>query len=242
MALTWDELRAIHPSIPESSAGYSQHLNGGGWVADSARVHVTAWIPPSSVVGEHCVVGKHCRLGSDCSLGVDCSLGEYCRLGNGCRLGKYCVVGVDCRLSADCRLSEYCRLGNGCHLGKYCVVGADCRLGKYCRLGEGCRLGKYCRLGEGCRVEAGVEHNRTPLYIQGSQYFLAFVGPGLVQSGCITRPLTWWLEHVERCAEEHGYSGEQQREYRLHVQHMAAWMWLYGVDSVRPEAAHDTRV
>ena len=49
-----------------------------------------------------------------------------------------------------------------------------------------------------------------------------------MQSGCIIKPLSWWLENIERCAEEHGYSEQQQNEYRLHIDHIAAWMRLYG--------------
>jgi len=59
----------------------------------------------------------------------------------------------------------------------------------------------------------------------------------LVSSGCITKPLAWWLKHVERCAQQHGYTPEQQREYRLHVEHIAAWMRLYRVGKPAAEAA-----
>jgi hypothetical protein len=75
------------------------------------------------------------------------------------------------------------------------------------------------------------EHTRSPIYIQGTRYFIACVGPGLIQSGCITKPLAWWLEYVERCAEEHDYTQDQQKEYRLHVEHIAAWMQLYGMEA-----------
>ena len=73
--MTWDELRAIHPSIPESSAGYSQHANGGGWVADSAIVAPSAYVSPKAFVGEHCVVGADCRLVEHCVVGADCRHG-----------------------------------------------------------------------------------------------------------------------------------------------------------------------
>ncbi len=71
---------------------------------------------------------------------------------------------------------------------------------------------------------------QTPILICGQRYCIGCSGPGMVSSGCITKPLAWWLEHVERCAEENGYTPEQQREYRLHVEHVAAWMRLYGMD------------
>jgi hypothetical protein len=60
---------------------------------------------------------------------------------------------------------------------------------------------------------------------------MCWAGSDLIASGCITKPLAWWLEHVERCDEKHGYSAEQQKEYRMHVEHIAAWMRLYGLGS-----------
>jgi len=86
----------------------------------------------------------------------------------------------------------------------------------------------------GSTVTAGAritgDHPRSPLWIQGTRYSIGYISPGVVASGCISKPLTWWLEHVERCAEEYGYTAKQQREYRLHIEHIAAWMRLYGVD------------
>jgi hypothetical protein len=47
----------------------------------------------------------------------------------------------------------------------------------------------------------------------------------------------WWLKNIERCAEEHGYTPEQQQEYRLHITAIAAWMRLYKMDQEKKEEA-----
>ena len=75
----------------------------------------------------------------------------------------------------------------------------------------------------------GGEFHTTPLLIYGSRYWIGWSGKDLVSSGCITKPLEWWLENVERCAEENGYSTEEQAEYREHIEHIARWMRRYGV-------------
>jgi len=106
--------------------------------------------------------------------------------------------------------------------GKHVKLGNDCTLGDDCKLGDDCTLGDYCTLGDGCMF------GQSPIYIIGTRYFVAYAGDDLVKSGCITKPISWWLENVERCAQEHGYTPTQQKEYRLHVEHVAAWMRLYG--------------
>ena len=148
--MNWSELRKHHPGLPESSDGYHQHANGGGWVADSASVDTTAYIgDEASVCDEARVFGK----------------------------ARVCDVVT-----------------------------------------------------------------QTPLYIQGTCYWIGYAGGNLIASGCMTKPVNWWLENVERCAEEHGYDDDQQREYRLHVEHIATWMRLYGyVEECEDAASHDGR-
>uniref|UniRef100_A0A6M3L6R1 Uncharacterized protein n=1 Tax=viral metagenome TaxID=1070528 RepID=A0A6M3L6R1_9ZZZZ len=73
----------------------------------------------------------------------------------------------------------------------------------------------------------GGEFYDSPLFIQGSRYSICCSGGGMITSGCITKPLAWWIENVERCAEDHGYTPEQQTEYRRHVEYIAEWMRVY---------------
>jgi hypothetical protein len=51
----------------------------------------------------------------------------------------------------------------------------------------------------------------------------------MVNSGCITKPITWWEEHIVRCAEEHKYSDDEIKEYAWRVKSLADWMRLWNV-------------
>ena len=77
----------------------------------------------------------------------------------------------------------------------------------------------------------GSKHAVSPVYIQGSRFPMHYAHAGYVRSGCLLKPLAWWLEHVEACAAEHGYGAMEIVEYRGHVEAIAAWMRLYGVDA-----------
>jgi len=63
-----------------------------------------------------------------------------------------------------------------------------------------------------------------PLHFCGSRYYIEFSKPGFIQSGCIEKPLDWWQKNVTRCAEEHGYSLSQVREYEMYVKFLGQWM------------------
>ena len=52
----WNELRKIHPGLPEKSEGYHRHEYGGGWVSDDSEVST------DSFVGGDCVVDGGSKL------------------------------------------------------------------------------------------------------------------------------------------------------------------------------------
>jgi len=93
---------------------------------------------------------------------------------------------------------------------------------KTATIGQRASIGQWASVGDGCTID------RTPIYIAGTRYPSFWAGGDMVGSGCITKPLQWWLANVEACARHHGYTTDQQREYQLHVEHIAAWMRLYG--------------
>ncbi|MFA7121241.1 MAG: hypothetical protein WC277_07150 [Bacilli bacterium] len=149
--MTWDEIKKLHPWLPESSEGWHQHANGGGWVRDAVKV------PDAVVVGERALIEGGAICGGT-------------------------------------------------------IWGGTIRGGTIW----------------GGTIRGGTI-TFSPLLIFGSRYFVGYAGDGLVASGCIVKPLAWWLENVERCAEEHGYTPIEQREHRMHIEHIAAWMRLYGL-------------
>ena len=165
--MTWDEIKKLHPWLPESSEGWHQHANGGGWVRDAVKV------PDAVVVGEHALIyGGTIRDGTIWGGTIE----------GGTIWGGTIKGGT--------------------------IYGGTIKGGTI---------------------------TFSPLLIYGSRYFVGYAGDGLVASGCIVKPLAWWLENVERCAEEHGYTPTEQREYRMHIEHVAAWMRLHGLAALAAE-------
>jgi uncharacterized cupin superfamily protein len=68
-----------------------------------------------------------------------------------------------------------------------------------------------------------------PAYFNGSAYSIGFLRPGWVKSGCIEKPITWWEENVERCAEENEYTPVQIKEYKYYITYIAEWMKINNV-------------
>lgn len=54
---------------------------------------------------------------------------------------------------------------------------------------------------------------RSPVFVQGTRYFVCESDGGNITSGCMTKTAEWWAENVRRTAEHNGYSPEQVDEY-----------------------------
>ena len=119
--------------------------------------------------------------------------------------------------------------------GKAMVYGEARVCGKARVYGEARVCGKAWVYGEAsvcgeAMVEFG-EHTECPICITASRYFMGWTGiKGFIRSGCILKSISWWKENVIRCAEEHGYTEDQQIEYKLIVELVVQWMELKGVD------------
>jgi hypothetical protein len=220
--LTWEEIRKVHPWLPESSEGWHQHPKGGGWVHEDASVSEGSFIGERALVyGEAQVCGEALVYGEARVYGEALVCGEAQVYGEARVYGEALVCG-EARVYGEARV---------CGEAQVC---GEARV-----YGEARVCGEARVYGE-ARVCGGMI-DRTPVLIMGSKYWIGFSRPGHIASGCIERPLAWWLENVERCAQEHGYSEKEQKEYRLHVEHIAAWMKLYGLDKEETEVAEERK-
>ena len=64
----------------------------------------------------------------------------------------------------------------------------------------------------------------------GSRYFIEASGFDVIRSGCIEKPVDWWVQNIRRCAEENGYTLKQVNEYELYVKLLKQWFDVYGGD------------
>ena len=188
--MTWDELRLIYDWLPETSVGWHQHVNGGGWVQDNALV---------------------CDSERVCDNALVCGCAQV--YGNARVYGCALVCG-NARVYGNAQVCGFALVYDNARVHGYAQVYDNARV---------CGFARVCDFARVCGT-----HNVTPIYIQGTRYWMGYSGCGLVTSGCITMPLSWWRENVERCAEEHGYTPVQQKEYRSHVENIAAWVKLFG--------------
>jgi len=172
--------------------------------------------------------GSRVRLGDGVVLGNDVVLGDGVVLGRDVVLGKRVVLD-------NCVVLGYgVVLGDGVVLGERVVLGRDVVLGNDVVLGSGVVLGTGVKLCDGVKLDV------TPIYIQGSRYWIGYCGqPGMIRSGCINRPVSWWKEKGVRCAKEYGYNTKQITEYVAHFATITAWMELYGV--LAPVGDNDER-
>ena len=106
-------------------------------------------------------------------------------------------------------------------------IGDAVTIGDWVTIGDGVTIGDEVIIGDAVTIGDWVEFQRTPLYIQGRRYFMAYVGNGMIQSGCITETVLWWINNVKACAAKYGYSPDEINEYVEYVELMQKWIIRY---------------
>ena len=110
-------------------------------------------------------------------------------------------------------------LGKNVTLGNYSSMGNDSSMGNYSRMGNHSRMGNYSRMDD---YSSMGNYIVLPIY-RSKTYSIHWYSPGMIKSGCIIKPIDWWLDNVRRCAEEHGYDKDAQDEYEMFVRQIAEW-------------------
>ena len=158
---------------------------------------------------------------------------------------------IDFNDQSDCTFNT----GSGCTFSTWsdCTfkTGSDCtfKTGSSCtfktrsdctfKTGSGCTFktwsGCTFNTGSGCTFNTWEDCTFNgltfpPLRFNGSRYFIEYLKPGWIKSGCIEKPLVWWQENITRCAEENGYTTTQVTEYELYIKLLSIWMKENGLD------------
>jgi len=104
-------------------------------------------------------------------------------------------------------------------LGKGAIVGPSAQVWKGCNLAGNTQILGGVLLNEPVNLFEGVWSQR-PVFVHGSQFPMYQARPDgrIITSGCMTRPLEWWDEHVERIAEAYQYTFLQCQEYRVYIE------------------------
>ena len=126
---------------------------------------------------------------------------------------------IDFNDQSDCTFNT----GSGCTFSTW----SDCTF----KTGSDCTFNAE----SGCTFNTGDDCTFNgltfpPLRFNGSRYFIEYLKPGWIKSGCIEKPLVWWQENITRCAEENGYTTTQVTEYELYIKLLSIWMKENGLD------------
>ena len=98
-----------------------QHPNGGGWVADSAFVHSTAWAGAGVRIGPGAYVGAKVWLGNDTRVGTGAHICQFAYIGHHAAIGPGAYIGDRANISPR----AYVRPGAVVSADEYIVTGAE---------------------------------------------------------------------------------------------------------------------
>ena len=175
--------------------------------------------------------GDYIMIGDDVQIGDGAKIGDRARIGHGAH------IGVRARIGHGAHIGDRVVIGDGAHIGVRARIGHGAHIGVRARIGHGAQIGDGANIGYGAKIGDGVvigyganigdrarinEQVFLPIY-RAARYQIHWHSVGHIRSGCIIRPIYWWRDNVVRCAEEHGYSEQQQQLYACFVEQIIAW-------------------
>jgi UDP-N-acetylglucosamine acyltransferase len=144
-------------------------------VQSTSRIHPSAIIDPTALIGEnvqigpYVIIGPHCTVGDNCQLGAHTVLESHTRLGKDCRVAPHAALGglpqdlsykgeeTWVEIGEGCEIREFVTVNRASGEGKTTVVGAGSMLMAGSHVGHNCRLAEHVILANNVALGGHVE-------------------------------------------------------------------------------------
>ncbi len=87
-----------------------RHANGGGWVADSARVGDESRVGDGASVGNRAIVGDEASVGDEAIVGNSARVGNRASVGNSASVGAGAIVGNRASVGDRARVGDWAKI------------------------------------------------------------------------------------------------------------------------------------
>jgi UDP-N-acetylglucosamine acyltransferase len=140
----------------------------------STRIHPSAIVDASAVlgarveVGPFAIIGPRCEVGDDCVIGARATVEQNVRLGRRVRIGSGAIVGGDpqdlkyrgeetwVEIGDDTTLREYVTVNRGTAHSITTTVGRHCFLMSYSHIAHDCHVGDHVIISNGTQLAGHV--------------------------------------------------------------------------------------
>ncbi len=164
------------------------------------KIHSTATIHKSVVIGEFAVIGANVSIDEGCVIGHHVVIHEGSHFGKNIRIDDHAVIGKQpmkaiTSVTSSSEKQPPCVIGEGCIIGTHTIIYANCKLGEHCLvadyasirenvtlgdkniIGRNATIENWCTIGSRCKIE-------TNAYITAYSTLEddIFVAPGVVTS------------------------------------------------------------
>jgi len=126
--LSWDEIRKIHPLLPNESFGWHVHTSGGGWVQGTTKIGADCFVANTAIVKGYAQLSNRARVLDQSVVSGNSIVGGFAQiLDKACICGRAVVRGR-VKICDDSRVCDVARLGGCVELIGSAVVGGDVQL------------------------------------------------------------------------------------------------------------------
>ena len=181
----------------------------GGFVesADNLSQEDECWVYGDARVSENACVSENARVFGNAEVFGDAEV-----FGNARVFGKAQVYG-NARVFGDAEVFGNARVFGNAQVYEDARVFGDALV-----FGNAQVFGK-ARVYGNASVSSG-DHTKTPLFIQGTEHGITVCSADVINVGCESHPIDFWLKNANEIGKAHNYTKEQIDEYLNHFRYI----------------------
>jgi len=127
-----------------------------------ARIHPSAIVDPSAVVGRgseigpFCIVGEHVKIGDRTTLLANVVVNGFTAIGDDCTFYPFCSIGTSSQDRKYEGERAYTTIGNRTTVREYCSINRATGEDEVTAVGDDCLLLAYVHIAHNCKIGNGV--------------------------------------------------------------------------------------
>ena len=172
-------------------------------------------------IGHGAEIGRYTQIEDDNEIGSWTRILDFVRIEKNAKIGIRAEIGNCTKIGISTNVGEFAKIENNVRIRNFANIEDKAKIGRFSQIGNYAQIGNSAEIREYAVIGDKEIWRHSQLFIQGSKHALCNNKLGHIQIGAYRMPFTWWLVEGLKClARESGYTKDQIREYKAHIDHI----------------------
>jgi len=121
-------------------------------------------------------------------------------------------ISGEVRVSGNSKISGNAKVYENAWISEYAKVSGNAKISGKVNIYGNAQVYRHTQISGRAQISAG-KHTKSPLHIEGSKDYITVCTAEVVNVGCESYPIDFWLENAQTIGKKNNYSEEEIKEY-----------------------------